>query len=98
MSRRATIWLSVLLAGAVIAFAAYRAPRLAWLADDSFISFRYAWNLVHGHGLVYNAGGARSVYEFLGRYSFQTAGPEKKALADELREAVNARRPGKTGA
>ena len=46
----------MLLAGAVIAFAAYRAPRLAWLADDSFISFRYAWNLVHGHGLVNNAG------------------------------------------
>ena len=41
---------------------------------------------------------ARSVYEFLGRYYFRTAGPEKKALADELLEAVNARRPGKTGA
>lgn len=56
MSRRATIWVSTLLGGAVVVFAAIRGVRLAWLADDSFISFRYAWNLVHGHGLVYNAG------------------------------------------
>jgi len=26
-----------------------------WL-DDPYISFRYAWNLVHGNGLTYNAG------------------------------------------
>lgn len=32
------------------------ATRLAWLCDDAFISFRYADNLVHGLGLVYNAG------------------------------------------
>jgi len=29
---------------------------LAWLCDDAFISFRYADNLVHGLGLVFNAG------------------------------------------
>jgi hypothetical protein len=56
VSRRAAIWISALLAGAVVVFAVSCAVRLAWLADDSFISFRYAWNLVHGHGLVYNAG------------------------------------------
>ncbi len=28
----------------------------AWLSDDAFISFRYAQNLVQGHGLVYNPG------------------------------------------
>jgi arabinofuranosyltransferase len=28
----------------------------AWLTDDAFISFRYARNLVEGHGLVYNPG------------------------------------------
>ena len=28
----------------------------AWLCDDSFISLRYAENLVAGNGLVYNAG------------------------------------------
>ncbi|WP_129629791.1 hypothetical protein [Candidatus Oscillochloris fontis] len=27
-----------------------------WLTDDAFISFRYAQNLVEGHGLVYNVG------------------------------------------
>ena len=48
--------MSALLAGVALAFAVWRAVRLAWLADDSFISFRYAWNLVHGRGLVYNAG------------------------------------------
>jgi len=28
----------------------------AWVCDDAFISFRYAKNLVGGHGLVYNVG------------------------------------------
>lgn len=28
----------------------------SWLSDDAFISFRYAQNLVQGHGLVYNVG------------------------------------------
>lgn len=27
-----------------------------WEVDDSYISYRYAWNLVHGSGLVYNPG------------------------------------------
>ncbi len=27
-----------------------------WMLDDSFISFRYAENLVNGHGLVFNSG------------------------------------------
>jgi hypothetical protein len=30
--------------------------RLAWVCDDAFISFRYADNLVHGRGLVWNPG------------------------------------------
>jgi hypothetical protein len=30
-----------------------------FLTDDSFISFRYVRNLVHGHGLVFNPGGER---------------------------------------
>ena len=41
---------------AASAFCVYRAVSLAWLSDDSFISFRYARNLVQGHGLVYNVG------------------------------------------
>lgn len=28
----------------------------SWISDDAFISFRYAQNLVRGHGLVYNIG------------------------------------------
>jgi hypothetical protein len=27
-----------------------------WQMDDAYISYRYAWNLVHGNGLVYNPG------------------------------------------
>jgi arabinofuranosyltransferase len=27
-----------------------------WQMDDAYISYRYAWNLAHGHGLVYNLG------------------------------------------
>lgn len=38
-------------AGGVVAAVAQR-----WTADDAFISFRYARNLVDGLGLVYNAG------------------------------------------
>jgi hypothetical protein len=30
--------------------------QLLWFADDAFISFRYAQNLLHGHGLVWNVG------------------------------------------
>lgn len=34
---------------------------LRWTCDDAFISFRYAANLVAGHGLVYNVGEAPPV-------------------------------------
>ncbi len=27
-----------------------------WQMDDAYISYRYAWNLLYGHGLVYNPG------------------------------------------
>ncbi|MBS1716620.1 MAG: hypothetical protein JSS72_02670 [Armatimonadetes bacterium] len=27
-----------------------------WVIDDAYISYRYAWNLVHGKGLTFNAG------------------------------------------
>ncbi len=29
---------------------------LRFIQDDAFISFRYAYNLIHGHGLTWNAG------------------------------------------
>ena len=41
---------------AAIALGVLRAARLSWTSDDAYISFRYAANLNHGLGLVYNAG------------------------------------------
>ena len=43
--------LAVAVAGAVV-----WAWSLLWASDDAYISFRYAYNLVQGHGLVYNPG------------------------------------------
>jgi hypothetical protein len=48
-----------LYAAAALAFAiggSAWALHLAWVGDDAYISFRYAQNLVEGHGLVYNPG------------------------------------------
>jgi hypothetical protein len=47
--------LLLLLAG-VAALFAWNVTRHAFLGDDAFISFRYARNLVDGHGLVWNPG------------------------------------------
>ena len=52
ISKRFLVVACILFAGVCTS----RAAQLAWLADDSFISFRYARNLVDGLGLVYNAG------------------------------------------
>lgn len=30
--------------------------RTAWLSDDAYITFRYAYNVVHGYGLTWNPG------------------------------------------
>ena len=37
-------------------FVAQDGQRYFTIADDALISLRYAWNLAHGHGLVWNAG------------------------------------------
>ena len=42
-------------APAAVVYAAL-ASRSWWLCDDAFISFRYARNLVAGHGLTFNVG------------------------------------------
>ncbi|HEY2509735.1 MAG TPA: hypothetical protein VGI39_02730 [Polyangiaceae bacterium] len=42
--------------GAAVSFALVHAALQAWLSDDAFVSFRYARNLVEGHGLVFNPG------------------------------------------
>lgn len=45
-----------LLALAAIVAGVIHAVLEFWVCDDAFISFRYAQNLIDGHGLVYNAG------------------------------------------
>jgi hypothetical protein len=44
------------IAGLAVILGVVGAVRMAWVCDDAFISFRYADNLVHGLGLVFNAG------------------------------------------
>ena len=46
----------LLLMGSAMLYGVARAGRLGWVCDDAFISFRYAWNLARGKGLVFNAG------------------------------------------
>jgi arabinofuranosyltransferase len=63
--RTASRWaarLSWAAAAAVLAYGLGRAIHGAWVCDDAFISFRYAQNLVRGHGLVYNVGEAVEGY------------------------------------
>jgi hypothetical protein len=55
LSERVARMRAVLLATAIAASLVW-AWRLAWLCDDAFISFRFADNLVRGHGLVWNPG------------------------------------------
>ncbi len=45
-----------LLLAATILYGVASAFQKRWVCDDAFISYRYALNLVEGHGLVYNAG------------------------------------------
>ena len=47
---------SIALGLAALAWATHAALDQWWTADDAFISFRYARNLVDGLGLVFNAG------------------------------------------
>jgi len=49
------LWTALLLLTA-LAIGLSRAWSRLWLADDAFISFRYAQNLIDGHGLVFNLG------------------------------------------
>ncbi len=51
---RVTRWATLAVATAVLVFHQVRLQ--PWTLDDAFISMRYAWNLAHGSGLVYNAG------------------------------------------
>ncbi len=51
-ARRRFLILATLAVAAGVLIAIHR----AWVCDDAFISFRYADNLVHGNGLVFNVG------------------------------------------
>ncbi len=47
---------SAALAVAAVAAGVAHAIALRWTADDAYLSFRYAEQWVHGHGLVFNPG------------------------------------------
>ncbi|HMR78720.1 MAG TPA: hypothetical protein PKD61_26615, partial [Polyangiaceae bacterium] len=53
---RAYRWLGVVVAALSVAFGVWRGWEFLWIGDDAFISFRYAENFAHGHGLVFNPG------------------------------------------
>jgi hypothetical protein len=50
-------WAAVV--GATVLFAIHGSLFRHWIVDDAGISFAYAYNLIHGHGLVAQAGAAR---------------------------------------
>ena len=50
------------IAAAILLVFAHNASEYHFLGDDAFISFRYARNLVEGHGLVWNPGEAVEGY------------------------------------
>ncbi len=49
-------WPFIAIAVVAVLWAVAQSLRLAWASDDAFISFRYADNLVRGHGLIFNVG------------------------------------------
>jgi len=55
-SRTMRVVALVCLVAAMAAFAAHARLYWSWTEDDAFISFRYAQNLVRGHGLAFNPG------------------------------------------
>lgn len=59
MSAEARIPVGLVVSIAAVAFGVTAATLAAWTTDDAYISFRYALNLVEGHGLVFNAEGER---------------------------------------
>ncbi len=49
-------WLRWAIVAAILAVYAGYAFHLRWTSEDAYISFRYARNLIEGHGLVFNIG------------------------------------------
>lgn len=83
MSRRIVLGAWGLLAVATIVLGLTRAFDAAWLSDDSFISFRYAQQLVHGNGLVYNAGERVEAYTNL-LWTLLLAGTMRIGIGPEM--------------
>ncbi|MFT7623265.1 MAG: hypothetical protein ACI9WU_002444 [Myxococcota bacterium] len=52
---RAAQWIGALTLSLLLV-SLWRAWAMRWTCDDAFVSFRYAFNLVQGHGLVWNPG------------------------------------------
>ena len=48
--------LNIALIAAGFLYGFFRSIDMAWVCDDAFITFRYAKNLVDGHGLIFNIG------------------------------------------
>jgi hypothetical protein len=48
------VYIAALFSVALIALLLWRFSN--WYYDDPFITYRYAWNLIHGNGFVYNPG------------------------------------------
>ena len=56
LDSRNKINLFILIPAGAILFGIFSAIAYSWLCDDAFITYRYAHNLVHGNGLVFNVG------------------------------------------
>jgi arabinofuranosyltransferase len=55
LARAPQVWFLACAVAAITAGVILASVR-SWMCDDAFITFRYADNLVQGHGLVFNAG------------------------------------------
>src|SRR2546428_487360 len=53
---RLALAIPLILGIVAVGYGTLQASRLGWTTDDAYISFRYADNLVHGRGLVFNVG------------------------------------------
>ena len=49
-------YLRIIIPFAILLTGLYYAWHLRWVSEDAYISFRYARNLIEGHGLVFNPG------------------------------------------
>jgi len=85
--RLLTIWSVCLIGAAAVGWAVSQAVTLAWLSDDAFISFRYAQNLVRGHGLVFNVGERVEGYTNL-LWTLLLAGAMAAGISPEVAAAV----------